>query len=146
MQSPQSGQATGKVAMSSRFTEEKDDRDVQLDTSEPMVEGTIPSPSTVRIVVLTFSMIMTFFLGVRHNVQSVNIANGKSQTVSGTAVTLVIPAMARDLNTTELQVQWVCSRRAHILGLAYDVQVASAYSLAYGWCVLIFLVLSIPLC
>ena len=57
--------------------------------------------STTRMVFLTFTMLMTYFLG----------------TASSTAPTLLIPSIARDLGTTELETQWV----------------ASAYTLAFGW-------------
>ncbi|MGG6494951.1 UNVERIFIED_CONTAM: hypothetical protein NY603_18640, partial [Bacteroidetes bacterium 56_B9] len=49
--------------------------------------------SKPRMVFLTFAMLMTYFLG----------------TASSTAPTLLIPSIARDLGTSLLETQWVCS-------------------------------------
>jgi hypothetical protein len=110
----------------------------------------VPELSRTRMVLIALGMMLTYFLGVSFSsISSLQSDIGaKRQTASTTAVTMVIPQIARDLEITELEAQWVrdeSSFDAHLiisacqvvpgLGRGADVQVSSAYSLAYGWCV-----------
>ena len=79
--------------------------------------------SKPRMALLTFVMAMTYFLSAS----------------STTASTLLIPSIARDLGHTELETQWVSPaprvfhRDTRSQEPDADAQVASAYTLAFGW-------------
>jgi hypothetical protein len=64
-------------------------------------------PSMIRVVALTIIMVLTYFLGVSHNKQTMEPDWTDWQAVSSQAVTLNVPGMSRDLDLTQLQAQWV---------------------------------------
>lgn len=83
--------------------------------------------STVRTVLLTTVMLLTWFLN----------------TASAASVTLLLPVMVADLQSDFLQIQWVSTlvplvrgkrcRIQDVESYTADAQVVSAYTLAFGW-------------
>lgn len=104
---PADGQEDQCETMPQDAYESKGD-ELDVETRHPIsVEA--PTMSMTRMYLLAFGMMLTWFLGVSPKVAT---CTNDSQTASNVAVTILIPNVARDLEVTELEVQWVGHNRA----------------------------------